>query len=171
MSRLFGPIMQNGFVVSDWQLAAQHWSSVLGVGPFFVLRHIEYDWIEYRGERVEMDVSVAIAYTGTYQVELVQQHNDEPSVYNDYLQKNPPGLQHVGVLVNQLEKTLEDRNLWEKVVQQGRTATGVRFAYVDTELYNGTMLELIETSEASLKAFDYMESCARDWDGCNPIRG
>jgi len=171
MSRLFGRIMQNGFVVPDWEAAAQHWSSRLGVGPFFVMRHIEFEWCEYRGERVDIDMSVAIAYSGDYQVELVQQHNDAPSIYADFLKLNKPGLQHVGTLVSDLDQALDEHQLRDLIIQQGVTAAGARFAYVDTVMHNGTMLELIETSEAALKAFEYMRQSAKDWDGSKPIRG
>jgi len=163
-------IMQNGFAVPDWREAASHWSSVLGVGPFFALEHIEFEWCEYRGERVEIDMSVAIAYSGDFQIELVQQHNDAPSIYSDFLAHNAPGLQHVGALVDDLEACIAQHGWEEKIVQQGRTAAGARFAYIDTVLHNGTMLELIQTSEAALKAFEYMRNQARTWDGSSPIR-
>ena len=171
MSSFTGRIMQNGFVVPDWEAAAQHWSSQLGVGPFFVLRHIEFEWCEYRGERVEIDMSVAIAYSGNFQIELVQQHNDAPSIYTDFLKTNRPGLQHVGALVENLDRALDEHGLRGKIVQQGMTSAGARFAYVDTVLHNGSMLELIETSPQSLKAFAYMQACSENWDGSKPIRG
>ena len=58
----------------------------------------------------------------------------------------------------------------EPVVQDGRVENGIRFAYVDTVLHNGTMLELIEADEAALKAFEHMRKAATSWDGTNPIR-
>lgn len=163
--------MQNGFVVPDWRAAAEHWSGVLGVGPFFVLRHIEFEWCEYRGERVDIDMSVAIAYCGDFQIELVEQHNDAPSIYRDFLSGNAPGLQHVGALVDDVEDCIRSQGWKKAVVQQGRTAAGARFAYVDTVLHNGTMLELIESNPAAHKAFDYMRTAAEEWDGSQPIRG
>ncbi len=35
MSRLFGDVRQNGYVVRDLEAAMKHWTQVLGVGPFF----------------------------------------------------------------------------------------------------------------------------------------
>ena len=171
MSRWFGAIMQNGYAVNDWQAAAQHWVDQLGVGPFFVMRHIDFEWCEYRSQRVEIDMSVAIAYSGNQQIELVQQHNDAPSIYRDFLRDNPPGLQHVGALVADLRQALQVNSLAERIVQQGVTRAGARFAYVDTVAHNGTMLELIERSPAMDKAFGHMHAAARDWDGSDPIRG
>lgn len=170
MSRLFGPILQNGYAVYDWRSAAQHWFEVMGVGPFFLMEHIEFEWCTYRGEPADIDMSVAIAYTGGQQIELVQQHNDAPSIYTEYLAANEPGLQHMGVFVDDLQAALDEHDLRHKIVQEGRTAAGVNFAYVDTVFHNGTMLELIEVDEKIRGAFDFMRQAAEDWDGLDPIR-
>jgi hypothetical protein len=166
-----GRIMQNGYVVHDWRNAAEHWGSVLGVGPFFSMQHVDFEWCEYRGQRVQIDMSVGIAYSGDFQIELVQQHNDAPSIYLDFLRDNKPGLQHVGALTGNLSQTLQQSGLQEKIIQQGLTRAGVRFAYLDTVAFNGTMLELIETNPAMLKSFAYMQKAALQWDGKECIRG
>lgn len=165
-----GPIMQSGYVVADWRVAAEHWATRLGVGPFFAMEHVEFDECFYRGEPVNIDMTVAIAYTGDYQIELVQQHNDAPSIYADFLQHAPEGLQHVGMLTDDLDKTLRQNGLENKKIQWGTTAAGQRFAYVDTCLHEGTMLEVIETNQAMLEAFEHMRKTAANWDGTRPIR-
>lgn len=162
--------MQNGFVVNDWRQAATHWVEALGVGPFFALEHIEFEVCRFRGTPVSIDMSVAIAYTGEYQIELVQQHNDSPSIYTEFLEHSAPGLQHVGTLVEDLDEALDSNNLRQRIVQDGCTVAGQRFAYVDTVLHNGTMLELIEADESMLRSFQYMRDAAENWDGENPIR-
>ena len=166
-----GPIMQNGFVVPDWRKAALHWADKLGVGPFFVVEHVEFSECRYRGETTSIDMSVAIAYAGGFQIELVEQHNDAPSIYRDFLAANAPGLQHVGALTEDLDAALDLNGLRNRIVQDGVTAAGQRFAYVDTVMHNGTMLEIIETDEAMQKSFDYMRKAAADWDGSRPVRG
>ena len=166
-----GPIMQNGFVVPDWREAALHWAETLGVGPFFVVEHVAFAELRYRGEPTSIDMSVAIAYAGELQIELVQQHDDTPSIYTDFLRDHAPGLQHVGALTDDLDRALDDNALRSKIVQDGVTTAGQRFAYVDTVLHNGSMLEIVETDAGMLKAFDYMKDAARNWDGENPVRG
>ncbi len=163
--------MQNGFVVRDWRTAAEHWARTLGVGPFFVVEHIEFAECRYRGEPSTIDMSVAIAYAGQLQIELVQQHNDAPSIYTDYLRDNADGLQHVGALTDDLDRALDENELRGRIVQDGKTAAGQRFAYVDTVLHNGSMLEIIETDPGMLKAFAYMQEAAESWDGKEAIRG
>jgi len=162
--------MQNGFVVRDWRAAAEHWVRVLGVGPFFVMEHIEFGECRYRGTPARIDMSVAIAYTGEQQIELVQQHDSTPSIYNDFLQSRGEGLQHVGVLTPNLDTSLDSNDWRGRIVQDGVTAVGQRFAYIDTVMHPGTMLELIETTPKILAAFEHMKRAAQSWDGSDPIR-
>ena len=165
-----GPIMQSSFVVPDWREAALHWAETLGVGPFFVFEHIAFAELRYRGEPTAIDMSVAIAYSGELQIELVEQHDDTRSIYPDFLSEHAPGLQHVGALTADLERALDDNALRAKIVQDGITATGLRFAYVDTVLHNGSMLEIIEADAGTRDAFEYMKETARHWDGSDPLR-
>ena len=169
MSRRYGQIFQSGFVVEDWRKATQHWVDVLGVGPFFLLDHIEFEWCEYRGQPVDLDLSVTLGFSGEYQVELIQQHNDAESIYTEFLREHGTGLQHVGTLVDDLDAALDAHGLRHKIVQQGAIA-GCRFAYVDTVLHGGSMLELIEAGPEIRQGFEDMKAAARDWDGFDPIR-
>ena len=57
---LFGPVMQLGFVVPDLEAAARHWTR-LGVGPFFLLEHIQFAECRYKGTPTRFDMSVASA--------------------------------------------------------------------------------------------------------------
>ncbi|MCS6946347.1 MAG: VOC family protein, partial [Steroidobacteraceae bacterium] len=102
MSRFFGPLLQYGFVVHDWRAAAEHWTRNFGVGPFFVLEHVPFARCLYKGAPAELDLTVAIAYSGEQQIELVQQHNDAPSIFTDFSRGGRDGLQHVGVLTGSI---------------------------------------------------------------------
>jgi hypothetical protein len=170
MSRFVGPILQNGYVVRDWRAAARHWVDVLGVGPFFVMEHVQFRESRYRGQPSAIDMTVAIAYSGEQQIELVQQHNDAPSIYRDFLLRVGEGLQHIGALTPDVGAAL-DANRWrDRILQDGVTRIGQHFAYVDTVGHDGTMLELIEATPKILAAFQQMNEAARTWDGTDPIR-
>ena len=39
MSRFFGDIRQNGYVVPDIEAAMDYWATVMGVGPWLYLEH------------------------------------------------------------------------------------------------------------------------------------
>ena len=170
MSRYYGPTLQNGYVVRDWRATAEHWAAVHGVGPFFVMEHIEFAACRYRGVPVVIDMSVAIAYSGELQIELVQQHNDSPSIYQDHLARYGEGLQHVGALVDDLDAVLDAKHWRSKIIQDGATTVGQRFAYLDIGTHAGAMLELIEATPAARAAFEYMRTAARDWTGERAIR-
>ena len=92
MSRLFGDIRQNGYVVRDIERAMRHWTETLGVGPFFYIEKVPVRNFRYRGAPSDLDMSVALANTGALQIELIQQRNDAPSMYRDFLARGPEGL-------------------------------------------------------------------------------
>ena len=94
MSRLFGPVIQLGYVVPDIQIALKHWIDVIGVGPFFLFEHMHPPEAEYRGNPTDVDISAAFSYSGEQQIELIVQHNSAPSVYADFLASHPEGGLH-----------------------------------------------------------------------------
>jgi hypothetical protein len=167
----FGPVMQLGFVVPDLERAVAHWSSAVGVGPFFLLEHVQFAETFYRGEPTTIDMSVAVAQWGHVQVELVQQFNDAPSIYSEFPGRELGGLQHVGVMTQSVERDLERlRPLGIDPVQWGSTANGIRFAYLTTDQHPGAMIELIEHGPAIDGFFAIVREAARNWDGSTPMR-
>src|ERR1700761_7874107 len=85
MSRLFGPMRQVGIVVRDIEKAMRHWVEVCGVGPWFSNEQLPMDEFRYKGQSYELRVSSALANSGDVQLELIQQRNDAPSLYRDFL--------------------------------------------------------------------------------------
>ncbi|MBO6634967.1 MAG: VOC family protein, partial [Parvibaculum sp.] len=95
MSRFFGKVCQNGYVVRDIEAALKHWTEVLGVGPFYYIDRVKCDWFTYRGKPSPVEMSIALGNTGDLQIELIQQRNDAPSMYMDFLNAGREGLQHM----------------------------------------------------------------------------
>lgn len=172
MSRRLPPIVQFSYVVSDLDAAINHWAQVLEVGPFFVMQHVPFSHQLYRGENCAADISVALAYSGEVQIELVLQHNDAPSIFSDFLRSRGPGLQHVGAISQDLEADLAsmaERGV--QPVQWGEAENGTRFAYLDTDQVPGGMLELFQLPDAIASAFRYMSKAAGKWQpGIDPPR-
>jgi methylmalonyl-CoA/ethylmalonyl-CoA epimerase len=167
----FGPIVQNAFVVRDLEAAIAHWTTKVGVGPFYLLDHIQYGEVYFRGAPVGLDMSVAIAQWGDIQIELIVQHDAAASIYTEFLARHDEGLQHLGVMTASLDEHLARlRPLGIEPVQWGATATGMRFAYVDTDRQAGGMIELIETGPAVEAFFAKVRRAADDWDGSRPLR-
>ena len=87
MSKVFGEIRQLAFIVTDIDKAMNHWAETLGVGPFFIKRRITFSNFIYRGKpSASPSVSIALANSGYVQIELIQQHDDAPSIYREYLE-------------------------------------------------------------------------------------
>jgi methylmalonyl-CoA/ethylmalonyl-CoA epimerase len=167
----FGPVMQLGFVVPDLERAALHWSATVGVGPFFLLEHVQFAETFYKGEPTVVDMSVGVAQWGHVQVELVQQFNDAPSIYSEFPGRALGGLQHLGVMTDSVGRDLERlRPLGIDPVQWGSTTNGIRFAYLATDEHPGAMIELIEHGPAIDGFFAIVRDAARGWDGSKPLR-
>ena len=95
MSDLLGPVGQLGYVVEDLEKAAWSWVEKTGVGPWTVIPHVTLDYFNYLGEPSEVEMGIAMAFTGSMQIELIQQHNDAPSMYRDFINECGEGIQHV----------------------------------------------------------------------------
>jgi hypothetical protein len=53
MSRLFGPLRQMGYVVTDVEAAMKHWVEVCGVGPWFYADRLPLTAFTYAGRRYD----------------------------------------------------------------------------------------------------------------------
>jgi Glyoxalase/Bleomycin resistance protein/Dioxygenase superfamily len=172
MSRIFGPIRQNGYVVRDIEKALHHWTTVLGVGPFFYFERAPITEFSYRGVTSPLEVSIALGNSGDLQIELIQQRNDAPSMYRDFLAAGREGLQHVAYWTNEFEADLARCLVAGFVVGQAGVAGGSngRFVYFDTEAHPGTVVELSDSSGAKGMFFKHIAEVAKTWDGNDPVR-
>lgn len=171
MSRIFGAVTQNGYVVRDIAAALRHWIEVIGVGPWFYVEHAPIEDFRYKGEPSPVDVSIALANSGTLQIELIQQRNEAPSMYRDFLTAGHEGLQHIAYWTTTFDVDL-DRILKAGycIGQSGHVGTPGRFVYLLTEAHPGTVVELSEISGPKGRMFRRIAEAARQWDGTDPIR-
>ncbi|KAA0077205.1 VOC family protein [Mycolicibacterium sp. P9-64] len=172
MSRIFGRIAQIGYVVRDIDAAMDRWVEH-GVGPWFYVDRVQTDYFRYRGVDSDMKMSVALANSGDVQLELIQPRNDAPSMYKDFLDSGREGAQHIAYWSNDFQDLL-DRSLAEgyTVGQEGSIGGEQgRFAYLDTEAEQGTVIEISDISGPKGQFFQYIRDVAATWDGSDPIRG
>lgn len=172
MSRIFGSIAQNGYVVRDLDRALEHWVTVLGVGPWFLFEGIEVEDFRYRGELSPLRMNVALANSGDLQIELIQQLGDAPSMYRDFLEAGHEGLQHLGFWSSDYDALYERaRSSGYVVGHEGRIGgPGGRFAYLLTEAHPGTVVEISDLSRPKKTLFDFIRKSSEGWDGKKPIR-
>ncbi|MBU6492592.1 MAG: VOC family protein [Burkholderiales bacterium] len=171
MSRFFGEIRQAGYVVHDIEAAMDHWSRVLGVGPWFYNERVPVEHYRYRGQAYEIHNSVALANSGPLQVELIQTRNDAPSMYRDFLAAGHTGLQHNAYWTTNFDADLArlERHGF-RVAMSGEVGQNGRFVYFDTEAHPGTVIELSEVAGPKGKMFDLIRAASLDWDGRDPVR-
>lgn len=172
MSRIFGAVAQNGYVVRDIEAALQHWSQVLGVGPWYVFEKVALENFTYKGQPSDLEMKVALANSGDLQIELIQQLNDAPSMYRDFLAAGHEGLQHVAYWTTEYQ-ALYDKAiaLGFRVGHEGQVGgPNGRFAYFDAEAHPGTVIEISDISGNKRSLFEFIKKASQGWDGQDPIR-
>lgn len=172
MSRFFGKVCQNGYVVRDIEAALKHWTEVMGVGPFFYIDRVKCDWFTYRGEPSPVEMSIALGNTGDLQIELIQQRNDAPSMYLDFLNAGHEGMQHMSYWTTDYQADYDRaRAAGYKVGHEGQIGGPQgRFVYFDTETHPGTVIEMSDISGSKGKFFEHIRNAAIDWDGSDSVR-
>ena len=172
MSRIFGEIRQNGYVVRDIAAAMKHWTEVLGIGPFFYFERAPIESFHYRGEPSDLEVSIALTNSGPLQIELIQQRNDAPSSYRDFLSAGHEGLQHVAYWTEEFDVDFQRIEKQGYETLQSGTAGGPegRFVYLATEAHPGTIIELSEISGPKGAVFRHIAETSAAWDGTEPVR-
>jgi hypothetical protein len=172
MSRIFGNIAQIGYVVRDIDAAMDNWVKH-GVGPWFYVDRVQTDYFRYRGADSDMEMSVALANSGDVQLELIQPRNDAPSMYKDFLDSGREGAQHIAYWSNDFQSLLDRALAAGYTIGQEGSIGGEqgRFAYLDTEVEQGTIIEISDISGPKGLFFQYIRDVAATWDGSDPIRG
>jgi hypothetical protein len=171
MSRIFGKIAQIGYIVTDIHASMDEWVRH-GVGPWFYIDNVVTDFFRYHGGDSDMKMSVAIANSGDIQIELIQPRNDAPSVYKDFLGSGRQGAQHIAYWSTNYQELYDAALAAGYTVAQEGSIGGEqgRFAYLDTEFDQGTMIEISDISGPKGQMFAYVRDVAANWDGTDPIR-
>ena len=167
------PVRQLAYKVNDLETAAAAHHRQFGSGPFFVVRHVALQSSHHRGVERPFDHSSAYGQWGAMMVELVVQHNPEPSALHEMFPygSGAEGLHHAALFVDDLGAAIARfARDGAPLAQLSVTATGTAFAFVDTRASLGHMLELYEPSEMLTGFYDVVAAAARGWDGRDLIR-
>ena len=163
-------IRQLGYVVSDLDEALKYWVDVVGAGPFFIIEHCALRDQIYRGQPAAVDVDIALGNSGDVQIELICQHNDVASIYNETSPAGHVGLHHFGIMPANFE--LAKAKFRERGCEEAFSCTVSRaeLAYFDTRKHVGHFTELWENSNVFNDVGFLVEDAAKNWDGSNPTR-
>jgi methylmalonyl-CoA/ethylmalonyl-CoA epimerase len=164
-----GPVMQIAFVPDDFDAALEHWTKVMGVGPFFLLENMQLDEMLYRGAPSDCVFTLALAYWGDIQIELIRQENDAPSIYRDY--PNGGAMHHVCILTDDIAQARRMAlEAGAELLVEAKVGADGGVIYVDSKGYPGGIVEVLQPATGSSDLFAMMREAARGWDGSNPVR-
>ncbi|MGM0675546.1 MAG: VOC family protein [Spirochaetota bacterium] len=142
-------IGQIAFVVEDVEAVVKKYHDVFGVGPwsFYTYGKPLVSRMTYRGKPADYEARIALSYFGPMRVELIQSIRG-PSVYDEFIEKHGYGVQHFGLLVDNMEEALQQAEAagYPMIMDGagfGKNGDG-HFAYIDTEDDFDVVYELIE---------------------------
>ncbi|MGD9705961.1 MAG: VOC family protein [Acidimicrobiia bacterium] len=166
-----GSIIQFAYTVPDLHATMAAYTRQLGIGPWFLVEHFPGSEMEYRGAPTDVDFSLAMAFSGTMAVEVIQQHGEAPSVYRETIDRQGHGFHHWGIATRDFDRDVRRyEDLGYTRAFSARAPVGDRIAYFDTTADMPGMVELIEIGPATDEMFTGWYRAAQDWDGTDPIR-
>ena len=174
MSRLFGEVAHQAFVVPDFEKGLQQLLDA-GIGPAFVLRRIRGAG-HYRGERHDPLISAAFAFSGDTCYEVLTPHDEVPSTYREYLERHPGGgLHHIAYMSSDFAATMKaaaDAGKEYQVVQDYfDPASGFAYeVYMEPVGAEDPIVVQLVLAGTLDDWFGKMRELSRGWDGSNPIR-
>jgi hypothetical protein len=128
-------------------LGAKKWIRMPGV-------HFGPDSCTYRGKPADFVADISLSYAGDTQLELIAPVQGD-SIYTEFLDRSGPGLHHICIESDNLERALAQRNA--EVVQRGVMPGGMEFAYVSAEAAAVPYIEIAHIPSEIRSFFDYVK--------------
>lgn len=168
----FGPPRQIAFLCRDIKASMTWYTTRFGVGPWFVMDRVTLSNTTYRGASCDILLSAALAAWGPVQIELLQQHDDKPSIYRDwYTRSFTHDVQHhVACWVEDYASAVARAERDDFVVEQQGWLPRGRFAYLTHADNPDQVLELTEITPARRAFNDAIANAAIGWAGEVPRR-
>ncbi|MHC8380476.1 VOC family protein [Pseudomonas sp. LB3P14] len=164
-------ILELCHVVTDMDAALQHWTQVLGAGPFFVGEMEFTEGQFHRGVATPVALQVAFGCSGGLIIELVKPLGDHPSVFREVLESRGPGYHHVMPRIDYDTGFERFNQAGYDLAFQGSMPGGERCALFDTRADNGGFIELMDMSPAIVEQLQRISQAHFDWDGhSDPVR-
>ncbi|OMC05816.1 glyoxalase [Mycobacterium sp. NS-7484] len=162
-----GEIRQIGYVVTDLDDAISRWLQ-MGVGPWFVIRDLPQR-VTYRGEPCEVRLSLALSNNGDLQIELIQQLDDSPSIFTEFIAATGGGFHQLAYWADDYDQAMAALAAagWPQVWAGGED--GVRFSYFEPPT-GAAIVEIMELTDASGGMAAFVRQASEGWDGSDPVR-
>ncbi len=146
-------VAQVGMVVEDLDKTVEAYWRTFGIGPwsFYTYGKPLLKEMSYHGQPTEYKMRLALSNFGTTRIELIEVMEGS-TVYADFVRSRGYGVQHLGLLVENMAESLAQAKAAGIEVIMGGSGFGLdgdgKYAYLDTEATFGIMLELIERPKA-----------------------
>jgi catechol 2,3-dioxygenase-like lactoylglutathione lyase family enzyme len=142
-------IAQIALVVENLDQTVENYWNMFGIGPwhFYTYKRPLLAMSRYYGKDVDNAIRIALSYFGPTRIELIEIKSGE-TIQEDFIREHGYGVQHLGILVDDMEAALKEaREQGFEVIQEGcgfgPDGDG-HYAYLDTEAQFGVTYELIE---------------------------
>ncbi|OYW49192.1 MAG: hypothetical protein B7Y36_12525 [Novosphingobium sp. 28-62-57] len=165
-----GPVGQLAYLPSDFDAAVRYWTETMGVGPFFLMENVALGDCKYKGVPTGAVFSIAIAYWGDVQIELIRPENREPSIYTgEYAVTD--GLHHICIFVESIaEARAACAEAGAQILVEGKVGADGEVIYVDPGNGPGHVIELLQNMTGADAIFQMIKDAGKDWDGSEPLR-
>lgn len=170
-----GPVGQLAYLPQDFDAAVRYWTETMGVGPFYLMENVALGEAKYRGVPTGAVFSIAIAYWGDVQIELIRPENREPSIYTgEYAVTD--GLHHICIFVESIEEARAAcAEAGAEILVEGKVGADGEVIYVDPGARNGGggpghVIELLQNMTGADAIFQMIKDAGKDWDGTEPLR-
>lgn len=169
VSEVLGPVRQLGYVVENLDAAVAAWSDRLGIGPWMLIKNIPLASV-YRGTSSTPVIDIALGYRGELQIELIEQTNDAPSPYVDYIRRGQFGLHHTAFMTETIATTVAAlRQAGLEIECDIQMPTGGRYIYFASPVPGEkTFIELLEATPQNKALIAEGTLAAARWDGSEP---
>ena len=166
-----GPVMQFAFVPKDFDAVILHWTRTMGVGPFFLLENIQLEDMRYLGEPTDCRFTIALAYWGDIQIELIRAENDAPGIYTGHYVAGGDILHHSCILTDDIASARRIvAESGAKILVEGKVGADGAVIYVDTGGGPGSIVEILQPASGSHDLFAMIKAAGKGWDGSDPVR-
>jgi len=165
-----GGVTQFAYFVADIEAAAADFTARLGIGPWFVRGPFQPD-ARLRGELNQPVISLARGFSGHVMFELVQQHDDGPSVFHEHGGPRHYGFHHWAIVTSRFDEDvarMEAAGCEEAF--SDLLPSGARVVYMDATRDLPGMIELVERTPAQEEVYAAIHRASVNWDGSDPIR-
>ncbi|MBU3704474.1 MAG: hypothetical protein FGM42_08920 [Ilumatobacteraceae bacterium] len=174
--QIFGELRQMAWVVpkGTFDKHLDHWIKSLGVGPWIVVERPPVINVVHRGQPSELNFSFAIAHMGAIQVEIIEQHDDAPTTYSEFMSatNGQGGLHHIAFWPDDIDAAHErvTKELGWSLVTKAQIGDNAKFRYYDTPapmvgMPSAPVMELAQVAGATRDYFlSDMAALSRTFD-------